>query len=156
MTGPQRSTAALDRLQSMKAGLRSEIVLYDTEAGQWTQSDAIVAFDSWYSLYKTRSINIDVIAAQSDELAIGVRNACRAVTNPAHREMLAKARLLGVDGCPEFGKKLVDSGELHATIVAPANTGEAIRLLRQFWESGRVLPIRAATEPKPYPPKSVA
>lgn len=156
VTGPQRSTAALDRLQAMKAGLRSEIALYDTEAGQWTQSDAIVAFDSWYSLYKTRSISIDVIAAQSDELAIGVRNACRAVTNPAHREMLAKARLLGVDGCPEFGRKLVDSGELYATIVAPANTGEAIRLLRQFWESGRALPVRAVTEPKPYPPKSVA
>ena len=139
----------------MTASLRSEIAVYDTEAGQWTQSDAIVAFDSWYSLYKTRSINIDVIAAQSDELAIGVRNACKAVTNVAHREMLLKARLLGVDGCPDFGRRLVDTGELYATVVAPANTGEAIRLLRQFWESGRALPLRAVTEPKPHPAQSV-
>jgi ribose transport system substrate-binding protein len=156
VTGPQRSSAALERLQGMKAGVRSEVSVYDTESGQWTQSDAIVAFDSWYSLYKTRSISIDVIAAQSDELAIGVRNACRAVTNAAHREMLLKARLLGVDGCPDFGRKLVDSGELFATVVAPANSGEAIRLLRQFWESGRALPLRAVTEPKPYPAQSAA
>jgi ABC-type sugar transport system substrate-binding protein len=156
VTGPQRSSAATERLQAMKAGLPKQIEVYDTESGQWTQSDAIVAFDSWYSLYKTRSISIAVIAAQSDELAIGVRNACKAVTNAAHREMLSKARLLGVDGCPDFGRKLVDSGELYATVVAPANTGEAIRLLRAFWESGKPLPLRAMTEPKAYPEKSVA
>jgi hypothetical protein len=156
VTGPQRSSAAAERLEGLKAGLSSEIAVYDTESGQWTQSDAIVAFDSWYSLYKTRSISIDVIAAQSDELAIGVRNACRAVTNAAHRDMLLKARLLGVDGCPDFGRKLVDSGELFATVLTPANTGEAIRLLRQFWESGRSLPLRAVTEPKPHPAQSVA
>jgi ABC-type sugar transport system substrate-binding protein len=156
VTGPQRSSAALERLQGMKAGLRSEIAVYDTESGQWTQSDAIVAFDSWYSLYKTRTFSIDVIAAQSDELAIGVRNACRAVASIAHREMLLKARLLGVDGCPDFGRRLVDTGELHATVVAPANTGEAIRLLRKFWESARPLPLRAVTEPRPYPAESAA
>lgn len=156
VTGPQRSSAAIERLQAMKAGLPKEIEVYDTEAGQWTQSDAIVAFDSWYSLYKTRSISVALIAAQSDELAIGVRNACKAVTNAAHRDMLLKARLLGVDGCPDFGRKLVDSGELYATVVTPANTGEAIRLLRAFWESGKAMPVRATTEPKPYPEKSVA
>jgi len=156
VTGPQRASAAVERLQAMRAGLGPEFVVYDTESGQWTQSDAIVAFDSWYSLYKTRSIAIDVIAAQSDELAIGVRNACRAVTNTAHREMLLKARLLGVDGCPDFGRKLVDSGELTATVVAPANTGEAIRCLRAYWESGRPMPLKVSTEPRAYPPGSVA
>jgi ABC-type sugar transport system substrate-binding protein len=153
-TGPQRSSAALERLQALKAALASEVVIFETEAGQWTQSDAIVAFDSWYSLYKTRSLAIDVIAAQSDELAIGVRSACRAVTNAAHRTMLLGARLLGADGCPEFGRKLVDAGELTATVVAPANTGEAIRSLRAFWDAGRPLPLRAFTEPSPYPPAS--
>jgi ABC-type sugar transport system substrate-binding protein len=154
VTGPQRSSAAVERLEGMKSELGPEVVVYDTEAGQWTQSDAIVAFDSWYSLYKTRTLAIDVIAAQSDELAIGVRSACRAVTNAAHREMLLEARLLGVDGCPEFGRKLVDAGELQATVVTPANTGEAIRSLRAFWESGRPVPLRAFTEPQPHPPGS--
>jgi ribose transport system substrate-binding protein len=155
VTGPQRSSAAVERLAAMKAELGPEVQVYDAESGQWTQSDAIVAFDSWYSLYKTRALAIDVIAAQSDELAIGVRNACRAVTNAAHRAMLLGARLLGVDGCPDFGRKLVDAGELGATVVAPANTGEAIRSLRAFWETGRPLPLRAMTEPTPYPPTSV-
>lgn len=156
VTGPQRSSAALERLQGMKSELGADVVVYDTESGQWTQSDAIVAFDSWYSLYKTRNVAIDVIAAQSDELAIGVRSACRAVTNAAHRDMLLKARLLGVDGCPDFGRKLVDSAELGATVVTPANTGEAIRSLRAFWESSRPLPLRAFTEPSPYPASSVS
>jgi len=59
-----------------------------------------------------------------------------------------------VDACPQFGRKLVDSGELAASVITPATTGEAIRGLQRFWRAGQPLPLKAFTEPKPYPPSS--
>jgi ABC-type sugar transport system substrate-binding protein len=154
VTGPQRSSAAVERLEGLKAAVRNDVTVYETGAGGWTESDGAAAFNSWYGLFKTRTFTIDVIAAQSDELAIGARNACEAVTNPAHRALLLKARFLGVDACPAFGRRLVDEGKLTASVTMPANTAEAIRALRRFWESGQPLPLKAHTEPEAYPPNS--
>ncbi len=154
VTGPQRSSAAVERLQGMKAMLRPEITVLETEAGQWTQSAAIVAFDNWYALYKARSFTVDVVAAQSDDLAMGARAAASAKTNAAHREMLMRARFLGVDACPGFGRKLVDTGELAASVATPASVGDAIRSLHAHWQSGQALPLRLLTVPQPYPASS--
>jgi len=154
VTGPQRSSAALERLEGMKAMLGRDLTYYETEAGEWNEADGIAAFEHWYALYKPRTFNVDVIAAQSDDLAMGVRAACQAVQNAAHREMLRRARLLGVDACPAFGRKLVDSGRLTASVTTPANTGEAIRFLCRFWNSGVPLPLRAFTAPQAYPVSS--
>jgi ABC-type sugar transport system substrate-binding protein len=154
VTGPQRSSAAVERLEGLKSGLRQDVTLYETGAGGWTESDGAAAFDSWYGLFKTRNFKVDVIAAQSDELAMGARNASEALANPAHREMFSKAHFLGVDACPAFGRKLVDQGKLRASVTTPANTAEAIRALRRFWESGQPLPLKAFTDPTAYPPSS--
>ena len=154
VTGPQRSSAAAERLAGLKSAVRKDVTIYETGAGGWTESDGAAAFDSWYGLFKTRNFTVDVIAAQSDELAIGARNACESVTNPAHRALLLKARFLGVDACPAFGRRLVDEGKLTASVTMPANTAEAIRALRRFWESGQALPLKAYTEPQAYPPSS--
>lgn len=156
VTGPLRSAAAAERLEGLKSGLPAGATLYEAEAGKWMESDGIVAFERWYALYKTRSFKVDVIAAHSDELAVGARRACEAVPSSAHRAMLLEARLLGVDACPAFGRKLVDTGRLSASVATPATTGEAIRRLQRFWKSGQPLPLKVLSEPTPYPPSSVA
>jgi hypothetical protein len=68
--------------------------------------------------------------------------------------MLARAKFLGVDACPGFGKRLVDSGELDASVATPASVGEALRALHAFWKSGRTVPLRTFTDPQPYPAAS--
>lgn len=152
VTGPQRSSAAVERLEGLRATLRPDVIFYEALSGGWTEQDGAGAFDSWYGLYKTRTFRVDVIAAQSDELAVGARAAAEAVANPAHREIFRKAKVLGVDACPAYGRGLVDSGRLTASVTVPPNTGEAIRALRQAWESGRPLALKAFTRPTPYPP----
>ena len=154
VTGPQRSSAAVERLAGFKSSLGPGVEVYEAESGQWTEADAIVAFDSWYSLYKTRTFKVDVVAAQSDDLAVGARSACQAVTDKGHREILVNAKFLGVDACPGFGRRLVDQGELFASVVTPATTGPAIKSLAAFWQTGRPLPLRSFTEPQPYPASS--
>ncbi len=152
VTGPRRSSAAQERLESLRSAVGAEVDLVDTEAGEWTEAAGIMAFGDWYRVFKSRNPTLAAVAAQSDELAVGVGSAIRALGDATHRAALAGARLLGVDACPAYGRRLVDEGTLSASIVTPANTGQAIDLLHRFWAEGRPLPLRSFTAPSPYPP----
>lgn len=154
VTGPQRSSAAVERLDGLKSSLPREVTVHETGAGGWTESDGAAAFDSWYGLFKTRTFTVEVVAAQSDELAVGARKASEALANPVHLEMFGKAHFLGVDACPAYGRRLVDSGTLTASVTMPATTTDAIRALRGFWETRQPLALKAYTDPAPYPPRS--
>lgn len=155
VTGPGRSSAAQQRLAGTKATLKPQIKVLDTEAGQWTEADGAAAFNSWYGVFKARNETVHVIAAQNDELAMGARNAAQSVLSPAHKDMFLKARYLGVDASPRYGRRLVDSSSLAASITTPANTGTAIAHLLAFWRDHRPVPLRAFTEVTPYPAGSV-
>ena len=76
ITGPPGSSAAVQRLEGLKTAL-GEQPLYEAAAGYWTESDGGAAFDRWYGIYRKRAFRVDVVAAQSDELAMGVRRALR-------------------------------------------------------------------------------
>jgi hypothetical protein len=152
VTGPRRSSAAQERLDALRATVGAGADLVDTEAGEWTEAAGITAFGDWYRVFKSRNPALAAVAAQSDELVMGVRSAIRALPDAGHRAALETARLLGVDACPAFGRRLVDDGTLAASVVAPANTGLALELLHAFWREGRPLPARSFTTPSPYPP----
>jgi ABC-type sugar transport system substrate-binding protein len=155
VTGPQRSSAAQQRLTGMKSTLGTGIHLFETEAAQWTEADGIIAFNSWYGVFRARTDVVTVVAAQNDALSVGAKNAAKALANVGHRDMFARAKFLGIDGCPNYGRRLVDSGTLAATIATTANTGVAIEHLQRHWRDGRALPLRTLTEAIPYPPSSV-
>jgi ABC-type sugar transport system substrate-binding protein len=152
VTGPRRSSAAQERLEALRATVGTGADLVDTEAGEWTEAAGIMAFGDWYRVFKSRNPALAAVAAQSDELAVGVGSAIRALPDAAHRATLAGARLLGVDACPGYGRRLVDDGTLAASVVAPANTGLALELLHRFWAGSGPLPLRSFTTPGPYPP----
>jgi len=152
VTGPRRSSAAQERLEALRSTVGEGASLVDTEAGEWTEAAGIMAFGDWYRVFKSRNPALAAVAAQSDELAVGVGSAIRALPDAAHRAALAPARLLGVDACPGYGRRLVDEGTLAASVVTPANTGLALELLQAFWGEGRPLPLRSFTAPSPHPP----
>jgi hypothetical protein len=154
VTGPRRSSAAQERFEGLRATVGGEASLVDAEAGEWTEAAGIMAFGDWYRVFKSRGPSLAAVAAQSDELAVGVGSAIRALADPAHRAALAGAKLLGVDACPGYGRRLVDEGALAASVVTPPNTGFALELLRGFWTEGRPLPLRSFTAPSPYPAAS--
>ncbi len=152
VTGPRRSSAAQERLEALRATVGTGAEIIDTEAGEWTEAAGIMAFGDWYRVFRSRNPKLAAVAAQSDELAVGVRSAIRALPDAAHRAALEGARFLGVDACPGYGRRLVDDGTLAASVVAPANTGLALELLHSFWAQGRPLPLRSFTVPSRYPP----
>jgi ABC-type sugar transport system substrate-binding protein len=151
VTGPSRSSAAGERLQGLKSTVRPDIQVFDIEAGQWNETEGVIAFGVWYGVFKSRRETIEAIVGQSDDLAVGARQAALKVPNAEHARMFAEAKYFGVGAVPGFGKERVDDGTLHASIVAPPNAGTAIELLQQYWGTGRPLPLRSFSEVVPYP-----
>lgn len=154
VAGPLRSSAAQQRLDGLKAAVGDGIEVQEISAGQWTESAGIVAFNDWYRVARSRDPVVQVVAAGNDELAVGARRACEALSTAAHRDALLAAKFLGVDACPTFGQRLVASGELAASVLTPANTGLALEHLHRFWTKGAKLPLRSFTEARPWPPGS--
>jgi ABC-type sugar transport system substrate-binding protein len=155
VSGPRRSSAAEQRLEGTRSALRADIKLFDTQAGDWTESSGAVAATSWYGVFKARNETVYAVAGQSDELVLGAMTSLKAVDNTAHRQMFSKVKTLGVDACPALGKRLVDTGTLTASIVNPPNTGPAIESLVAFWKRGKPLALRAFTAATAYPTTSV-
>ena len=155
VTGPSRSSAAVERLQGLKSTARPDIQVFDCEAGQWNETEGALAFGAWYGVFKSRRETIEAVVGQSDDLAVGARGAATRVPNAEHARMFARAKYFGVGAVPGFGKERVDDGTLYATIVAPPNAGTAVELLHQYWATGRPLPLRSFSEVVPYPPSRV-
>lgn len=151
ITGPARSSAAAERLAGLKSSVRPDIQVHDIEAGQWNEADGALAFGSWYGVFKSRRETIDAVVGQSDDLAVGARQAATAVSNPEHARMFAAAKYFGVGAVPGFGREKVDDGTLYASIVAPPNAGTAIDLLHRHWTAGTAVPLRSFTAVAAYP-----
>jgi len=154
VAGPARSSAAQQRLEGLKSKLRPAIEVHEISAGQWTESDGIVAFNDWYRVAKAGDPVVQVVAGGNDELALGARRACEALSSVEHRQALLSAKFLGVDACPTFGQKLVADGTLTASVMTPANTGLALAHLARFWSSKTPVPLRSFTEATPWPASS--
>ncbi len=151
VTGPPRSSAARDRLEGLRSTIRPDVTLHTTEANQWSETDGILAFNSWYGVFKSRRDEIHAIAGQSDDLAVGASKAGAAVANADHARMFDKARLFGVGGVPGYGKEMVDDGRLVASVTIRPNAGLAVSMLRRFWTDGKALPLQSTSEATPYP-----
>ena len=62
--------------------------------------------------------------------------------------------LLGIDGVPQGGQKLVESGQLTATIVMPPNTGPALEAIARWLETGLMPPALVRLPIRSYPEES--
>jgi ABC-type sugar transport system substrate-binding protein len=154
VTGPTRASAARERLEGLRAKIGTDLALHTTEAGEWTESFGILAFDSWYGVFKSRREEIHAIAGHSDDLAIGASKGGCAVVNSEHARMFGRALLFGVGAVPGYGKEMVDGGRIKASVSVRPNAGTAVLMLKRFWTDGTPLPARAESEALPYPPQS--
>ena len=126
----------------------------EISAGQWTESDGIVAFNDWYRVAKARDPIVH--GRGRGQRRARARRAARvrgARQRRAPRALL-KARFIGVDACPTFGQRLVAEKQLAASVFTPANTGLALAHLHRFWTQGTPVPLRSFTEARPWPPGS--
>lgn len=137
LQGPSESSVAKERLLGMQEAKPSNIHLIILK-GQWTEESATRSVNSWLQLSTSRKANIDLIVAQNDAMAIGVRKALQGAVADPERERWLELPFLGVDGVPKTGQAWVNSGLLTATVFTPPNTAPAIELLANAFRTSKL------------------
>lgn len=155
--GQAASSPAQARLAGLTEGLPgSGITIASVLDGNWTSEDAEKVAKDWLVLMlRAGREKFDVIACQSDEMAMGVKSALAAVAETLHRPEAARTLVTGVDGNPEVGRKLVDEGSLAATIVVPSTGAPAVDLLLKAIATHQVPPAELILHVSSYPDEAV-
>jgi len=143
--GPAESSATQGRFQGLKETLGAEHELRPLN-GDWTEAGAERAVGSWLRLKTAESFRPDVVASQNDSMAVGAKMAFV----KQHPDW-GGIPLLGCDGLPQGGQKLVSQGQLAATIVTRSNTGPAIELLQRWLGDKKELPREVLIPPQSFP-----
>jgi len=148
--GPTESLAAKQRTTGLQHGLPQNIELKAIR-GHWTETSAYKAVGAWLRLSTSRNSQVDVVAAQDDSMAIGAKKAFQELPG-AERDRWMSLPFIGVDGVPDTGQSWVKNGLLTATIIVPANAGQALEKLTQAIQSGSMPPQKILTVPVSFPP----
>jgi ribose transport system substrate-binding protein len=148
--GPSENPAAKERTLGMQETKPPNIHVTLLK-GQWTEESAQRTVRSWLKLSTSQKAPIDLIAAQNDAMAVGARKAFQEVTNETERERWLRLPYIGVDGMPKTGQSWVRSGLLTATILTPANAGQAVEMLVQAIQQQKQPPDRVLVEPTSIP-----
>jgi ABC-type sugar transport system substrate-binding protein len=152
--GPPQQTAARERRQGLDEVLAGTAVRLTSVDGQWTEESGELAMQSWLRLRSGSSDRLDLVISQNDDMAVGARRVlhqqARTLGHPEWRSI----PFIGVDGLPEGGKRLVDAGELIATVINPSNTGPALELLSRWFTSGEKPPEQLVLPAESYPPEA--
>jgi ribose transport system substrate-binding protein len=144
--GPAESSTTQERFQGLKEILGAQHELRALN-GDWTESGAERAVNSWLRLKTAESFRPDVVASQNDSMAVGAKKSLL----KQHPDW-AGIPLLGCDGLPQGGQKLVSQGQLAATIVTQSNTGTAMEFLQRWLADKQELPREVLIQPTSFPP----
>ena len=148
--GPSESLAAKQRTTGMyetkPIGIQVKLM-----KGNWTEASAYKAVSSWLKLSTSQQTPIDVIAAQNDAMALGARKAFQELGDSAVRDRFLAAPYLGIDGVSKTGQAWLRRGLLNATIIVPANTGQALDMLAHAVQTGTIPLETTLTVPKSLP-----
>lgn len=126
--GPSDNKAALRRAAAMQEAKPANVEVRLLK-GLWTQESAYNAVGSWLKLNVTKDLVFGAVAAQNDAMALGARRAFQELTGGTERDHWLSLPFIGCDGLPNTGQAYVQRGILKATIVIPANAGQAIKAL---------------------------
>jgi len=150
LEGPSGSPAVQQRKAGMLETKPANIQLCVIRS-QWGRHHAAEAVASWLRLATSRQEKLGLVAAQSDTLAMGAREAIESNVPPSERARWLALPFLGCDGCRNTGQAWTDQHLLTATVHVPLLSGVAIRLLQSALRGARVEP-RTLMMPESYPP----
>jgi ABC-type sugar transport system substrate-binding protein len=151
VTGPLGSESVVQRLEGLESTKGAQISLIQVP-GDWTEEGGGRALAEW--LETTRGfVAFNALAGHNDDMAIGARSALERFAASIGQPDLAAVPVIGVDGMPEFGQRLVAEGKLAATVVMPPTSGRAVEVLVSALRGGPPPPaeIRLPVESHPQP-----
>ncbi|HVN32283.1 MAG TPA: sugar ABC transporter substrate-binding protein [Thermoanaerobaculaceae bacterium] len=147
LQGPADTSTARDRLlhaQKAIAGSPIELKVLASEA--WMEASGERAVSAWLRLKSSEGSRPVAVCAQNDTLSVGARRAIL-----AHRPEWSDLVFTGCNGSPDYGQRLVQSGELTATIVTPPPTASAVELVSDVLAGKPARDLRV--RPRSHPPE---
>lgn len=125
-----------------RAGLEGELadktgLRWSRFNGDWSELGGESAMKNWLSTFPISRVPEFVIAAQNDSMAAGAREAFLNWATGNSQPPRADLTVLGCDGSPAFGQRLVAEGKLRATVVVPPVSGRAVEEIVAALRSGR-------------------
>jgi ribose transport system substrate-binding protein len=134
--GPSDNKAAVRRATAMQAAKPANVEVRVLK-GLWTEESAYNAVGSWLKLNVAKDVAFGLVAGQNDAMALGARRAFQELTGGAERDRWLSLPYIGCDGLRNTGQAYVHRGLLAATIVIPANAGQAIKALVTSLRTGQ-------------------
>lgn len=147
--GNPLASSTSDRAAGLRQVLEGSSIRLTTVHGDWGTASGEDVVSKWLRQPWNRE-KLAAIACQNDAMAMGARKATRQLSADTAFAYLQRLPILGIDGSPQFGIKLVESGELTATVINPLVTRHAIELLARALK-GENVPAFLSVEPKPHP-----
>jgi ABC-type sugar transport system substrate-binding protein len=147
--GNLATSAARDRHAALLEALPPSVHPHEVE-GLWSSESAEKVVARWLGS-STAAGELAVIACQNDPMAVGARQALHRVGRDTGRPEWKEVPVLGVDGVPGEGRRLVEERVLAATVVMPPSAGTAIELLARAWSSAAPVPAKVLLRPTPHP-----
>jgi len=144
------TTAARDRRVGLLEVVTKPTVVSEVE-GVWSPDSAEKVVARWLGSSTPQDGSVDVLACQNDPMALGARQALHRLGRERNKPEWLRVPVLGVDGVPAEGQRLVDEHTLAATVVVPPSSGAAVELVAKVWQSGSAVPPKTVLAPKPYP-----
>jgi len=126
--GPSDNKAAVRRAAAMQEAKPANVEVRALK-GLWTEESAYHAVSSWLKLNVTKDVTFGAVAGQNDAMALGARRAFQELTGGTDRDHWLGLPFIGCDSLPNTGQTYVHRGILRATIIVPANAGQAIKAL---------------------------
>jgi ABC-type sugar transport system substrate-binding protein len=149
ITGPRRTSSSRMRIEGMWSELGPTYPLTLLEC-DWTTEGARLILDRW--LRETPASLPCLIAAQNDEMALGARQALRDAALARGPAELESVPVMGVDGSPGFGQRMVRENRVAATITLPSASSVALEHLAAFHDRGVMPPARLFLPVASFPP----
>ncbi len=148
--GPSDNRAAVRRAAAMRQAKPAKVEVRVLK-GLWTEESAYNAVSSWLKLNMAKDVSVGLVAAQNDAMALGARRAFQELTGGAERDHWMSLPYIGCDGLPNSGQAYVHRGLLQATVVIPANAGQAIRTLVNSFKTKQQPPECIFTSASSFP-----
>ena len=149
--GPSSNNAAAQRYSGMELA-RPKSVEVRTLRGHWSEDSGYKAASAWLKLSTSQQLDVKVVAAQNDAMALGAHKAFQEDTVAKSREQWLNIAFIGCDGLPGVGQAAVQQGILAATVMIPANAGVALDALVKSLRTGIQPSETIFTTPESYPP----
>jgi ABC-type sugar transport system substrate-binding protein len=126
--GPLGTSTTPKRAAGLEQELRGcSFVKRTTFNGDWSLESGERIVRDWLRLFPRGELPEFVLAAQSDTMAMGARSALREWAGSHAKTRVEGVPIFGCNGTPSYGQRLVDAGELTATVVIPSVAGRAVK-----------------------------